>query len=179
MHTIIENNRSKLRYFGRTSRVLGWATLLATTVWVLSLVWVLLEDSQMLFPEYYRNLIDRHNPLKAVFIAILALGLSQFSRYLLGIDQKPGWILHHGGVLLYLYVLSTLFLGRIIDHVPIPGIDPSTFGISGGISGFEILHSGVRISVLIIWAAKIIVLFGLAELLRRILPIIEESRTLA
>jgi len=175
MHTIIENNRNNLRYFGRAGRALGWATLLTTTAWVLSLAWVLLEDSEMIFKEYYLILFDRQNPLKALFIGILALGVSQFTRYLLGIDQKPGWILSHGGVLLYLYVLSTLCLERIMFHIPIPGIKPSFYGISG----FEVLHSGVQISGIIILGAKIIVLFGLAEMLRRILPIVAESRTLA
>jgi len=175
MYAIIENNRDKLRYFGRAVQALGWATLLATTVWVLSLAWVLQEDSHGIFQEHYIILIAKQNPIKAVFIGILSLGLAQLTRYMLGIDQKPGWILRQGGALLYLYVLLTLCLDRIMFRISIPGIEPSSFGISG----FEILHRGFHISGLIILAAKIIVLVGLAEMLRRILPMVEESRTLA
>jgi hypothetical protein len=98
---------------------------------------------------------------------LVALGIAQLIRYLLETDSKPDWILRNADKLLYTY--TVILIGyycwtgtmEVISHYN----EPYDFPL-------RLIALALFISI------KLLALVGVAELLRRLLPVIEESRTL-
>ena len=100
---------------------------------------------------------------KGMFFWIGVLGLVQFIRYLVERDYKPGWILRHGEMIFYVYALLSI-LNDVWYYINAPSYNsPSHF---------------IRALVFLGTAVKVLVLVGLGQILRRLLPVIEESKTL-
>jgi hypothetical protein len=102
--------------------------------------------------------------LRITFLGIGLLGLVQFIKYLVERDYKPGWILRHGDMILYLYALLSI-LSDVWVYMNAPTYSSLIFSTSL----FVILFSA---------AVKVLILVSLGQVLRRILPVIEESKTL-
>jgi hypothetical protein len=98
---------------------------------------------------------------------LLAIGISQLIWYLIETDHQPGWILRNAYKLLYAYavILITYYcwMGTtdVISHFNEP---------------YDFPLRSILIALFIL--VKLLVIVGLAELLRRLLPVMEESRTL-
>ena len=95
----------------------------------------------------------------------LALGLADLLRYLLGVRQQPGWFLEHAEMGLYLLAAC-----RLMNHIFLSCYQAQAVSVMPryaviGISG-------------IMPAAGALMLVALGLVLRRAIPIIEESRTL-
>ena len=120
-------------------------------------------------PENYKMVISLI-PLSIfniIFYGLAILLLVQFIRFLVEEDYKQGWILRHGDKLFYLYALYIILsvaitYATILSSLPIS----STRGI------YMIIVSLLSITV------RVIILISLGQILRRILPVIEESKTL-
>ena len=98
---------------------------------------------------------------------LLVLGMAQLIRYLLRTDHKPDWILRNADKLLYTYTAILIsyycWMGttEVISHFNEPYDFP------------------LRLIMLVIFIlVKLLALIGVAEVLRRLLPMFEESRTL-
>jgi len=104
-----------------------------------------------------------------VFPGIVVLGLAQFVRYLCENNYEPGWILRHGDKVLYLYAAVL-----IIGHVAWSFIQ---FTVYRNFSMHD-LRVGYLLAGLLPSLAWAVILVGMGQVLRRMLPMIEESKTL-
>jgi hypothetical protein len=171
MNEFTEKNRRLLRFYCENLRTIGFLILilgLSSGFLIITLVvgskyrgWHVTESF-----EQFMILGPLHF-FKIFFIGIGILGLMQLIRYLVERDYKPGWILRHGDMFFYLYALLTIlhvvwvYVNTPIYHSPA-------------------LYVRVPVILAIVFSAsvKVLVLVGLAQILRRLLPLIEESKTL-
>ncbi len=163
MKEFIEKNRRLLHFYCETLRTIGKVILILgllsvcaiTTLVLLSKFgnWRALKGFEMIIIAM---------PLGAFnifFIGIGILGLAQFINYLVERDYKPGWILRHGEIFFYLYALL-IILSVVWAYTMIAPIAPSV------------------ILVVISTAVRVLVLVGLGQIFRHLMPVIEESKTL-
>lgn len=169
LQTFIEKNRKLLLFYYWAVRVGGWLFLVFTSLHIAGIS-VALGSRIGDWPEFHRVLQDdiEWGMLSHVIsTSLVALGIAQLIRYLLHADRKPDWILRNADKLLYTYAAIrtgySCWRGVVlmIYH----------FG--------EPYYLSLDLVTLVIpIAVKLLVLVGVAELLRRLLPMIEESRTL-
>jgi len=101
-------------------------------------------------------------------LGLVVLGIGQFIRHLFETESKPGWILRHAEKILYLYAaLNILFAGYAVRTTYIAWREfPMKVALS---NGFLYLVPPL---------AQALLLIGLAQIVRRIMPVIKESKTL-
>jgi hypothetical protein len=184
MNEFIEKNKGLFRVYYLAARIIGWALLLLP---LLTIAWMLLLTglggigvslwTQPAYPSYWRwpehtllyGQVDLFSPVIAfVLPGLLVLGLAQFIRYLSERNYRPGWVLRCAEGILYLYavvlivhaVWSNIFSSKLV----VPEMNLSVVPVT--------------ISSLLITAAKATILIGLGQILARVMPVIEESKTL-
>jgi hypothetical protein len=103
-----------------------------------------------------------------VLPGLIALLLAQLVRYMLDTDYTPNWVLRSGDKILYVY--ATLLIGQnaLIYYALRVGL----LGKQG--PGHLLLAQPLVVPLVV----KILILVGLGQILRRIIPVIEESKTL-
>ena len=170
MNELIEKNRRLLHFVCDALRSIGQVVLLLgvlsvcaiTTLVLLSKFgnWNALEGLKKFI------IVMPLAALNIFFIGIGILGLAQFIRYLVEKDYKPGWILRHGEMFFYLYALLT-----ILSVVWVYTIAPSDLSPD--------MYSGVSVILVVIsTAVRVLILVGLGQILRHLMPVIEESKSL-
>ncbi len=169
IQTFIEKNRKMLVLYYRVMRIGGWLLLSLASLAAAGHSFALatrIGDGEE-FYRYWHHDVPWGTFTHGLPMSLLVLGMAQFIRYLLEPDRKPGWILRNADKLLYVYtaVLIGYWSWRGATDVITHFNEPYDFPLR-----------------LILLAAFILVelllLLGLAEMLRRLLPMIEESRTL-
>lgn len=167
MNTFIENNKPWLKFYCTTARIVGWAILIlagAGTIFQILVTNIL----------YGRHAADfRHLFVKSVFYegvlpGILVLGIAQFIRYLFESEYKPGYILRYGDKILYLYAF--LLMAGVVWHHLILSMMNIGLNFTGRIPAM--------LASMVLTVPKVLILVGLAQVVKRILPVIEESKTL-
>jgi hypothetical protein len=170
MNEFIEKNRRSLRFLCDALHSIGQVVLVLGMLGVFAIITLLLLSKFRYWqaPEGFKMIL-KMLPLGAfniLFIGIGVLGLSQFIKYLVDRDYKPGWILRHGELFCYLYALLT-----VLGVVWVYTIDPFDHS--------EHMNKGLPILIVIFsTTVRVLILVGLGQILRRILPVIEESKTL-
>jgi len=160
MKKFLEENKGLLKFYCIAAQIIGWVLLITAGTWTVSIL-----------SGYSRSSMPSVMPI-AIFIRILVglvvLGVAQFIRYLFETEYKPGWILRHGEKILYLYAAL-----RVIRIAFLFFLDAKKMGDSVYYSpwGFLVLN-GLPV------VAGALILVGLAQILRRVMPVIEESKTL-
>jgi hypothetical protein len=166
MNEFIEKNRGLLRFYCIAAQCFGWGVLVVVGAAVLGHSLALatrIGDSEAL-AVYLPNV--PWNMISFIPIGIVALGVGQFIRYLIDSECQLSWLLRHGDKLLCLYAVF------VIGYYVLGFLRAFSFHTSL----FETL---VRLLVFVLFpGAKVLVLIGLGQLLRRVLPVIEESKTL-
>jgi hypothetical protein len=192
MNEFIEKNRRLLKIFCITTRIIGWALILLPVILV---IWLLLTGTSrfgdfLSWPLHiekrpYRQafpLTDEQVDLLSLVIrfvlpGLLMLGLAQFIRYLSEKNYRAGWTLRCGEGILYLY--AVLITGQVLwNYVLGPSMKTNMYLVEG--LRPEIYQVGpltIPASVLLT-AAKVVILIGLGQILARVMPVIEESKTL-
>ena len=171
--TFIEKNRKLLLFYYWAARVggwvfLSWASLAAVghSVALATRTKFSLGDWNE-FSRYWQHDVPWGIFSNALPTGLLVLGIAQLIRYLLETDRRPDWILRNSDKLLYAY--TAILIGYCCWRSSIDAIvhfdEPYDFPL-------RLILSIVFILV------KLLALVGLAQLLKRLLPIIEESRTL-
>jgi len=170
MNEFIEKNRRLLNFYCETLRTIGKVILILGLLSVCAITTLALLSK---FGNWRAlkgfEIIIIAMPLGAFnifFIGIGILGLAQFIKYLVERDYKPGWILRHGDTFFYLYALLS-----ILSVVWVYTIVPSDRSPS--------MYTGVSV-ILVVFstAVRVLVLVGLGQILRHLMPVIEESKTL-
>ncbi|MHC4618856.1 MAG: hypothetical protein ACYTEQ_14015 [Planctomycetota bacterium] len=167
MNEFIKQNRRLLHFYCAATRLLGWLLFVLGGIWggtyYLRVVsrfgnWVAVQGELNSMPSGIFNF---------VLAGLVALGVAQFARFLLEIDRQPGWLLVHGEGILYLWA-GLIVVSHIWDYAQDPSLHPT--------SPYLKLLIGLLLALLT--TGKVLALVGLAQILRRITPVIEESRTL-
>jgi hypothetical protein len=176
MNTFIENNRPWLKFYCTTARIIGWGILIiaaAGTIFQILAMNILFGNHS----SAYRFLFVKSVLFQGVFPGIIVLGIAQFIRYLFESEYKPGHILRYGDKILYLYAFL-LMLGVVWQHLILIGkvMQLDIFMMNTGLN-FQATLPAILTS-LAITVPKILILVGLAQVVKRILPVIEESKTL-
>ena len=114
-----------------------------------------------------------------LLLGIVVLGVAQFIRYLYESDYKPGWLLRNGSEVLYACAIIVV-VGSIVSFLYPPFLRPITqAGKDIYLLGDAIRHVyRLVISLSIPAFTEALLLGGMAHILKRIMPVIEESKTL-
>ena len=169
MNEFIEKNKSLLRSYCLITRIIGWLILIVALV--IAVVKLLSGfDVGDKFDCYmiYRLFIDLS--LRYMLIGLILLGLAQFLRYLYESEYHLGLILRHGDKLLYLYALA-LIVNPIFDYFYRMKIIGMTYANTGSLFLYLLI-------VLLPAIARSLIFLGMARVLKRMVPVIEESKTL-
>lgn len=166
MNQISEQNRRWLHIYGKVARVFAGVILL-----VLAITFVVSWAKGNYGNWQQQGPIE--TPVRFILWLvfnlippIFALGVAQLITYVLEEQEQPGWILRHLDKVLYFYAILLIvyqvwFLKRTGQ------------GFIGGMPGLWFVLYPLFPTI-----AKALVLVGLGLLLRRVLSIIEESKTL-
>ena len=169
MNELIEKNRRLLHFYCETLRTIASVILIFQLIAVCTMTIFALLSKFGYWPgtKPFNMVIPTFLPsyLKAIFFWIGILGLAQFVKYLYESKYLPGWILRHGDMFFYLYafltILEVVWIYMTNDHSP--ALYTRAIKISGSVLGT---------------AVKVMVLVGLGQILRRLMPVIEESKSL-
>jgi hypothetical protein len=160
MNTFIEKNIKWLKFYANAARIIGWIFIIIKIAPLLLFIYIFQTVP-------YRDILTFKALLDIIPMeGVILLAIGQLIKYLSEYDYKAPWLLRHSIFLLYLFAVLTF-------------ISPSTWYWS--ISPFLIdLNMVLTLIVPDILSAlvKILILIGLANILKRVLPIIEEYRSL-
>ncbi len=174
MNEFIEKNRQLLKTFSIAARVIGWVLILGGGIWFLLFLLCILAVSDAAgslgWPYTNENFLYASSAFvfDFIFLGLLVLIIGQLIRHTLETENKAGWLLRFGNKILCLYAL--VIVGRAISR-------------------YCILHTGLMEKfgsgrllfiqpIVVPLAAKALIIVALGILLRRVLPVIEESKTL-
>ena len=165
MNEFIEKNRKLLRTYCVAARIVGWVLVILSAIPALLIPYII----SGVFQEYPGGIIPMLGALIEVLfgrlpLGIIVLGVAQLIRYVSERQYQPGWLLRHGSGILYLFA-ALMIAGPIIRYCfYIHGIKPVD-------SFYIVMHLLADVAVMLI-------LIGMGNILKRIMPVIEESRTL-
>ncbi len=171
MNEFIKRNRQLLSFYCVAARIIGWILLLSTPIRI-ALMLLLSGGS---WPEHYGHPLSdilSPFPISLVMFGVVVLGVAQFIRYVFETEYEQGWILRHGVKIIYLCAVVNIALAGVTILM--------IFNSSGGVP------SQARMLLRMLWVlhglipflAKALLLVGLGRILQRIMPVIEESKTL-
>ena len=169
IQTFIDKNRKLLLFYYWAMRVGGWIFLALVFLTAAGKSFALatrIGDWQE-FNRFLQHDVPWGTFTNGLPTGLLVLGMAQLIRYLLETDRKGGWILRNADKLLYVYtaILICFYCERAVNEVIVHFNEPYDFPL--------------RLIMLAIFIlVKLLVLVGVAEMLRRLLPMIDESRTL-
>jgi len=171
MNEFIEKNERFLRLCCNVARFSGLFLIAFAAFILIPILWlgVFCDGSFVAHSTEIIQTLPRV-VLRIVFPAFLLLGIEQLIRCLIDINFKPNWILRFGDKIIYLYAIillinfiyTTMYINKMIY--------PSTHNISYVLSIF--LPSAIFTFF------KILLWICIGLVLRRIVPIIEESKAL-
>jgi len=166
MNPLVEQNKPLLQICCTTARVYGWLLLCLGCSAVVGHSFALATrlGNWDLFSEYARGL--PWHVISGAIVGILVLGIGQFIHFVIDRDYQPGWILKHIEPLLYTY--ATL--------VGLYAIATTIFSYPYWHHWAEII---VRLVAALLWGiGNVLLLVGTALIIKRIMPVIEEAKTL-
>ena len=173
MNEFIEKNRRLLKFYCENLRTIGLLILILGSISGFVMITRALFSKfgdRHVAESFEKSMILGLGPLhffKIFFIGIGILGLVQFIRYLVERNYKPGWILRYGDMIFYLYaLLSILHIVWVYMNTPIYH-SPALY-----------VRVPVILATVFSTAVKVLVLVGLGRILRHLMPVIEESKTL-
>lgn len=166
MNDFIEKNKGLLKCYCTAARIIGWCILLVAAIMIIAEI---LSGGRFIGAKgVYRLYMLEGLLFHYMLPAFLALLVAQFIRYLYEVEHQPGWILRYGDKILYVYAVIVV-LNAIWQHVYFVLVQQSDFGTS------KLLYMFLAV---LLTGARALILVGLAQILRRVMPVIEESKTL-
>jgi hypothetical protein len=165
LHDIIEKNERFLRFCSRVAHTVGFFLILITFLTIafpLSAVLWAGSPKNIATNLLLTSFVIRF--IRILFLIFLFLGIEQFIRCLIDIDFKPNWILRFGDKIIYMYAVF-IFVTPIHAYTQMPELH-------------NIPHSAVIALAAIFTFVKIILWVGFGLVLKRLVPIIQESKTI-
>ena len=167
MNEFIEKNKGLLRTYCVGARTIGWLLLIVAAVFAVvnPLSGFSVDDQHRSYMIY---LLCQQLTLSFVLLGLVLLGLAQFVRYLYENNYQPGWILRHGNKVLYLYA-AVLIISPVSHYYFQMTVIRNISAVS-----FLLYFFSAQLPAV----AKGLIFIGMAQILKRIVPTIEESKTL-
>ena len=169
IQTFIEKNRKLILFYYWAARIGGWVflcwALLAAMGHSIALATRIVDWEE--FNRYCQQDVPWGAFSNMLPTGLVALGIAQLIWYLLKTDRKPRLILRNADKLLYAYtaILVGYYCWVSVVEVQVHFNEPYDFP--------------ARLILLVMFILiKLLALVGLAQILKRLLPMIEESRTL-
>lgn len=163
MNAFIEQNKRLLKFYDISARIIGGLILIKVGI-----------DVVLVLVGYSRassNIALSMVLINSVFLGFIALGVGRFIRYSYDLECRAGWMLRHGGIILYLYAgFQFIFKTRSIYYYCVVAMARN---VGPYYSPWKSFFENV-IPVI----AMTFIIFGLGQIFRRIMPVIEESKTL-
>ncbi|MDD5459149.1 MAG: hypothetical protein PHF37_07135 [Phycisphaerae bacterium] len=163
LNNFIKNERF-LRFCGNLAEALAWFLLLICIITIIGFLFTL--PKAYLHDQYVKGLYNLVLPklIFKMFTIFLLLGINQFIKCLTLPDFKPNWILRLADKIIYIYA-ALLFINFVYNIIhPNPSIySPSEW---------TLIFSGIFTSI------KILLWIGAGMALKRIIPIVQESKSL-
>ena len=179
MNEFIEKNKGLLKFYCLAARIIGWLILILGGIGILTLLveqwrvgWehgVVIKGTLGIFQRSWFPLMS---------YGLAALGVAQFIRYLFDRNYQPGWILRYADKILYVFAFFAIWRAVGMIWIFVSNYDNaarmySRLDISPPYTWLLLV-----LPVLLLCSAKLLAIIGLAQALRRIMPVIEESKTL-
>lgn len=182
MVSMVENQWNWLRPYVGIARWVGWLLLIFGALTLAQLAYGSFElryvNHQPVSAILAHSLEMAWNILRNVLLpGTLALGVSQFLRWLVEKETRPGWLLRLAPTLLvFTAAVYLVQVGLMVWRLPgvIRMINKPEY--TAGYPVIAILS--VIVPNFLIGLAPVIIFFGLSEALRRIGPIVDESKEL-
>lgn len=174
MREFVEENKGLLKFYGVAARVIGWVLICGGTIWFLLFALCILAArdaaGELRWPHTVENITYATSAVifDFVFPGLIALVLAQLAKCLVEDAGHLGRLLRFGDVILYVY--AALVVGRAVLTYHIWHVGPL-----GNYSAGHLLFAQPLVMPVI---AKVLIIVGLAQVLRRMLPIIEEWKAL-
>ncbi len=164
MNEFVEKNRHLLQIYYQLARIIGWL-LIAFSPFGTA---VFFSGESYMTKNVLEDLyILQSITLNPIIWGLLLIGIAQFIKCISDNEYKPGWILKNGSAVLYAAAFIML-MGSFINYL---FLSFSSYSI-------ETAKFSNLFRTFIPAAIKILILIGLGKILNRILPVIEESKTL-
>ena len=164
---VIKEKRRLLHFLCWAVQLVGWVLIAGGAVWFMMFVCVPvkaeLEGDRII--EYVLYGASRFS-FDFVFVGLAAVIFSQLGRYVFDKEYKPGLMLRCGDKVLYLFAVLGILWAWFRYAVSVEVIEDPTFRL--------LLAQPLILPTI----AKVLILVGLGQILRRIMPVIEESKTL-
>jgi hypothetical protein len=163
MNEFIEKNKHLLQIYYLASKIIGWILIAVSPLGTI----IFLSGNQSFSENALAILyILQGVTLNPLILGLLLLGTAQFIRCVSETEYKPGWILQNGSAVLYAAAFIVL-MSCVVNYLFF------VFSFSG--YSFQMLKFFISFIPAL---AKVLILVGLGKILRRVLPVIEESKTL-
>ncbi len=167
MNEFIEKNKPLLRSYSIITRIIGWLLLIgAIVVPIVQPLSGLSASSE--HRSFWIYLLCQQIILGYLLIAIVLLGLAQFVRYLSESEYRPGLILRHGGKVLYIYAVALIASPFLTFY-----FEMRAYGYAGTLGSFDYL-----LALNLPDVARGLIFIGIAKVIKRMMPMVEESKTL-
>lgn len=163
---VIEDKRRPLRFFCIALELIGWILVFGGTMWFIYLLSGTRATSDRMAGLREMLTVIANFSFDFVFIGLVAVILAHLTRYVFERDFRRGILLRCGDKILYLFAVLSLGWAGFSWFYYIKTIE-------------EIYWRGLLAQPLILpTVAKVLILVCLGQILKRILPVIEESKTL-
>ncbi len=169
MNNFIEQNKKWLKFYSIASGTLGWLMIIFVCILFLSLVWLSWTMSWGVLEERRILLLSFGAVIEKIFgwlpVSIILLGIGQLLKYIYddGHTITIPWLLRNGAKLFYLFAVLA-FLRPFIIY-----------------SYQHMMHMNFEVKVITsicFLFANVLIFIGLGNILKRLLPIIEEHKSL-
>jgi hypothetical protein len=165
MNEFVEKNKGLLRFYCIAARTMGWILMIVAPLLAIVSLFKGLPGGERLRSWMLYQLSEQL--IRHLLLGLVMLSLAKFVRYLYQSDYQPGWILRHADKFLYLYAACL-----IVSHIV-------WYCFQMTIRSYNLTDTLVYF---VSWEPPALVMglifIGMGQVLRRILPIIEESKTL-
>jgi hypothetical protein len=169
MNEFIEQNRRLLKFYCTAALIIGWLLIVGGFIWFIpAMISLNIDDpykgADAILYVVSALLFDFFLP------GLIALGVVQLIRYLFEDTKKPGCILRAADWLFYIYA------GFLVVKTYLQYFWNCTWYadvIESETSRLLFIQPFLLPTV-----AKVLILVGLGQIIRRIMPVIEESKTL-
>jgi hypothetical protein len=161
-------NKRLLQVYAITIRVIGWMLVVTGGIAGLLVLFAVLKSGSGLvsLQEDPSLSVFKRSWFVVLAPGVVALGISQFIRYLCADEYKPGWLLRQGDKILYLCAL-------LIAYPPFVVI---IFNKTYLTQPFGLWLLCFFLPCVLLTVGKVLILVGIGQILHRIVPLIKESR---
>jgi len=170
MNSFIQKNKDWLNFYSIGARIVGWTFIILSGLPLLLIPYMIYkvpiytENSTGITISLFGAMLE--SLLGRLPLGIVLLGVAQLIRYIAESDYKPRWLLRNGTFLLYLFATLTLITPFTrywyISHFTNDILDFST----------------IIMKYILPVLTQFLVLIGLGNIFKRIMPVIEEAKSL-